>query len=107
MRVSLATKKIIAGGIFAMIDLKKDQTGNEESRTMSYDEIVKLIFESEARFNEALRAAKLQSNERQPKQVKQPMSKERLEMVLNYIVGMLAMVLGFVVVMTFMYLMTH
>jgi hypothetical protein len=90
-----------------MIDLKKDQAGNDESRTMSYDEIVKLIFESEARFNEVLRATKLQSNERQPKQVKQPMPKERLEMILDCAWRIISLLVGAAVFLTFMYLMTH
>ena len=56
---------------------------------MQYEEVVKMIKESEARVDEVLKAAKLERHERQP------MSKEMLAMILNYVVGTLAMVLGF------------
>lgn len=56
---------------------------------MQYEEVVKMIKESEARVDEVLKAAKLERHERQP------MSKEMLAMILNYVVGTLAMILGF------------
>lgn len=56
---------------------------------MQYEEVVKMIKESEARVDEVLKAAKLERHERQP------MTKEMLAMILNYVVGTLAMVLGF------------
>lgn len=56
---------------------------------MSYEDVVKMIKESEARVDEVLKAARLERHE------KQPMSKEMLAMILNYVVGTLAMIMGF------------
>lgn len=66
---------------------------------MQYEEVVKMIKESEARVDEVLKAAKLERHE------KQPMSKEMLAMILNYVVGMLAMILGFGLVFFIIWLM--
>lgn len=68
---------------------------------MQYEEVVKMIKESEARVDEVLKAAKLERHE------KQPMSKEMLAMVLNYIVGTLAMILGFGLAFLIVWLMGH
>lgn len=59
---------------------------------MQYEEVVKMIEESEKRVDEVLKAAKLERHERQP------MSKEMLAMILNYAVGTLAMIIGFALV---------
>lgn len=56
---------------------------------MEYKEVVKLIEDSEKRVDEVLKAARLERHERQP------MSKDMLAMVLNYVVGTLAMIMGF------------
>lgn len=56
---------------------------------MSYEDVVKMIKESESRVDEVLKAARLERHE------KQPMSKEMLAMILNYVVGTLAMIMGF------------
>ena len=60
-----------------------------------------MIKESEARVDEVLKAAKLERHE------KQPMTKEMLAMVLNYIVGTLAMLLGFGLLFWIVWLMGH
>lgn len=56
---------------------------------MNYEDVVNMIKESEARVDEVLKAARLERHE------KQPMSKEMLAMILNYVVGTLAMIMGF------------
>lgn len=68
---------------------------------MQYEEVVKMIEDSEKRVDEILKAAKLERHE------KQPMSKEMLAMVLNYVVGTLAMILGFGLVFLIIWLMGH
>ena len=68
---------------------------------MQYEEVVKMIKESEARVDEVLKAAKLERHE------KQPMTKEMLAMVLDYIVGTLAMLLGFGLLFWIVWLMGH
>ena len=68
---------------------------------MQYEEVVKMIKESEARVDEVLKAAKLERHE------KQPMTKEMLAMILNYIVGTLAMLLGFGLLLWIVWLMGH
>lgn len=65
---------------------------------MQYDEVVKMIEDSEKRVDEVLKAAKLDRHE------KQPMSMERLTLILNYLMGGVAMVLGFAVVFFIIYL---
>ncbi len=54
-----------------------------------FNEVVQQIEDSEKNVDKVLKAGRLERHE------KQPMSKEMLEMILNYIVGTLAMVLGF------------
>ena len=66
---------------------------------MQYEEVVKMIEDSEKRVDEVLKAAKLERHERQP------MTKEMLAMILNYVVGTLAMVLGFALVFMIVYFM--
>lgn len=66
---------------------------------MQYEEVVKLIEDSEKRVDEVLKAAKLERHERQP------MSKEMLAMVLNYAVGTIAMLLGFAALFMVIYFM--
>lgn len=53
-------------------------------KEQNFDEVVKMIEESNKKVDEVLKAAKLQRHERQP------MKTERLQMILNYIVGILA-----------------
>lgn len=66
---------------------------------MRYEEVVKMIEDSEKRVDEVLKAARLDRHE------KAPMSKEMLAMVLNYIVGTLAMIMGFVAFYMIIYFM--
>lgn len=63
-----------------------------------FEDVVKAIEESEKRVDEVLKAAKLERHERQP------MSMERLTLILNYLMGGAAMVLGFSVVFFIIYL---
>lgn len=55
---------------------------------MQYEEVVKMIEESNRKVDEVLKAAKLQ---RVPKE---PMSKEKLEMILAYITGIIGIMAG-------------
>lgn len=66
---------------------------------MDYNEVVKLIEESEKRVDEVLKAAKLERHE------KQPMSMERIAMILNYVVGTIAMLFGFLLLAMIVYFM--
>lgn len=66
---------------------------------MQYEEVVKLIEESEKRVDEVLKAARLQRHERAP------MPKDRLELILNYAVGILALLLGAAAVFMIIYFM--
>lgn len=68
---------------------------------MNFDEVVKMIEESNKKVDEVLKAAKLQRTPRQP------MSQERLAMILNYIVGTVSIFLGFVLILVLMYYMNH
>lgn len=68
---------------------------------MNYEDVVKMIEESNKKVDEVLKAAKLQ---RYPKQ---PMSQERLAMILNYAVGTISIFLGFILILVFMYYMNH
>lgn len=63
-----------------------------------FEDVVKAIEESEKRVDEVLKAAKLERHERQP------VSMERLTLILNYLMGGVAMVLGFSVVFFIIYL---
>lgn len=64
---------------------------------MQYEEVVKMIKESTEKVDEVLKAAKLQRHE------KQPMSMERLAMILNYVMGGMAMTFGFTAVILIIY----
>lgn len=66
---------------------------------MEYKEVVKLIEESEKRVDEVLKAARLQRHERAP------MPKEKLELILSYTAGILALILGSGAVYMFIYFM--
>ena len=66
---------------------------------MEYKEVIKLIEDSEKRVDEVLKAAKLERHE------KSPMSMERLAMILNYVVGTIAMIFGFVALYMIIYFM--
>lgn len=65
----------------------------------SFEDVVKMIEESNKKVDEVLKAAKLQRHE------KQPMSNERLTIVLNYVMGGMAMTFGFVAVVLVIYFM--
>lgn len=65
---------------------------------MEFNEVVKQIEESEKNVDKVLKAGRLERCE------KQPMSKERLEMILGYIAGYLGMVLMFLFFFTLFYL---
>lgn len=56
---------------------------------MQYEEVVKMIEESEKRVDEVLKAARLERHERQP------MDYERYKFTLYFVAGMVAMVMGF------------
>lgn len=64
---------------------------------MQYEEVVKMIEESTKKVDEVLKAAKLQRHERQP------MSNERLTIILNYLMGAMAMTFGFIAVIMIIY----
>ena len=66
---------------------------------MNFEEVVEMIKESNAKVDEVLKAAKLERHE------KQPMSKEMLAMLLNYAVGTIAMIFGFVALYMIIYYM--
>lgn len=64
----------------------------------TFDEAVKQIEQSEKDVDRVLKAGRLERHE------KEPMSTERLTLILNYVVGTIAMILGFGVVYMFMYM---
>lgn len=66
---------------------------------MEYKEVVQLIEDSEKRVDEVLKAARLDRHE------KVPMSKDMVAMILNYIVGTLAMIMGFAALYMIIYFM--
>lgn len=66
---------------------------------MQYEEVLKMIEDSEKRVDEMLKAARLERHE------KKPMPNELLQMILNYAVGAVAMVLGFGVLFLIIYFM--
>lgn len=66
---------------------------------MEYKEVVQLIEDSEKRVDEVLKAARLDRHE------KVPMSKDMVAMILNYIVGTLAMIMGFATLYMIIYFM--
>lgn len=64
---------------------------------MQYEEVVKMIEDSEKRVDEVLKAAKLDRHERQP------MDYERYKFTLYFIAGMVAMIGGFVAAFMIIY----
>ncbi|MCI8372448.1 MAG: hypothetical protein HFI75_08635 [Lachnospiraceae bacterium] len=66
---------------------------------ISYDEVVKMIKESNEKVDEVLKAARLERHERQP------MSYERYKFTLYFIAGMIAMIMGFVAAYMVIYFM--
>lgn len=64
---------------------------------MNYEDVVKMIEESNKKVDEVLKAAKLQRHERQP------MSNERLTILLNYLMGGMAMTFAFIAVVMIIY----
>lgn len=66
---------------------------------ISYDEVVKMIKESNEKVDEVLKAARLERHERQP------MSYERYKFTLYFIAGMIAMIMGFVAACMVIYFM--
>lgn len=66
---------------------------------MQYEEVLKMIAESEKRVDEMLKAARLERHERQP------MSLERLQLILSYVAGILALTFGAVAVFMIIYFM--
>lgn len=66
---------------------------------MQYEEVLKMIEDSEKRVDEMLKAARLQRHERQP------MPKEKLEVLLDHIFGLVALILGAVAVYMIIYFM--
>lgn len=66
---------------------------------MEFKEAVKTIEKSEEMVDEVLEAGRLERHE------KEPMSTERLTLLLNYLTGGVAMILGFVVLIYIIYLM--
>ena len=63
----------------------------------NFDGVVKMIEESNRKVDEVLKAAKLQRHERQP------MKMERLQMILNYALGTLAILMGSAAVFMIIY----
>lgn len=68
---------------------------------VDFNEVVKQIEDVEKKVDMVLKAARLERHE------KQPISKEMLEMILNYVVGTLAMILGFGLALLIVWLMGH
>ncbi len=66
---------------------------------MEFKEAVKQIEKSEKNVDKVLKAGRLERHE------KAPMSKEILAMILNYAVGTLAMVMGFIAAYMIIYFM--
>lgn len=66
---------------------------------MELEEFIKRIEDVEKNVDRVLKAARLDRHEREP------MSKERLEMILNYAVGTIAMLLGFAALFMVIYFM--
>lgn len=64
---------------------------------MEFKEAVKQIAKSEKNVDKVLKAGRLERHE------KAPMSKDMLAMILNYIVGTIAMILGFAALFMIIY----
>ena len=68
-------------------------------KTTNFEEVVKMIKESNEKVDEVLKAARLERHERQP------MSKDMLAMILNYAMGTLAMIFEFAALYMIIYFM--
>lgn len=68
---------------------------------MDFKEVVEMVKEGNDKVDELLKAARLERHERQP------MSRDTLAMILNYLVGTLAMIMGFAALYMFMYYCNH
>lgn len=66
---------------------------------MEFNEVVKQIDDSEKNVDKVLKAGRLQRHE------KAAMSKEMLAMILNYVMGTIAMILGFAALFMIIYFM--
>lgn len=66
---------------------------------MDWNEVVKMIEESNRKVDEVLKAAKLQRHERKP------MSLEKITPILNYVMGGMAMTFGFIAAVSIIYFM--
>ena len=64
-----------------------------------FNEVVRQIEDSEKNVDKVLKAGRLERHE------KEPMSLERLTLILNYTVGTIAMVLGFGIIYLIVYFM--
>lgn len=64
-----------------------------------FNEVVRQIEDSEKNVDKVLKAGRLERHE------KEPMSLERLTLILNYTVGTIAMVLGFGIIYLIIYFM--
>lgn len=68
---------------------------------MEYEEVVKMIEESEKRVDEVLKAAKLARFPREP------MSKDRLEMILDHVLTLAGILIGGALLFSFFYFMSR
>ena len=70
----------------------------KENFRADFNEVVRQIEDSEKNVDKVLKAGRLERHE------KEPMSLERLTLILNYTVGTIAMVLGFGIIYLIIYL---
>ena len=68
---------------------------------MEYEEVVKMIEESEKRVDEVLKAAKLSRCPREP------MSKDKLEMILDHVLMLAGILIGGALLFSFFYFMSR
>lgn len=66
---------------------------------MNFEDVVKMIKESNAKVDEVLKAARLERHERAP------MEKEMLAMILNYVIGTISIIGGFAALYMIIYYM--
>lgn len=71
----------------------------KENFMADFNEVVRQIEDSEKNVDKVLKAGRLERHE------KEPMSLERLTLILNYTVGTIAMVLGFGIIYLIIYFM--
>lgn len=79
--------------------MENGEMDDKEDRIMNYDEVVKMIQESEKRVDEVLKAARLERHE------KASMTRDKLELILSYAVGTLALIFAAVAVFMIIYFM--